>query len=249
MHFLKHILAFVGIKHQSDKYLEAVHNKFSEHVSKYGLSFGTTEEYEFRLAQFIKYDDDINKINANGDNTFVAGHNQFSSWTETEFKSMLGRKKNTSKRVEDETDIDVSTLPKSVDWRTKGAVNPVQDQARCGSCWAFASTAAIEGAHAILTGKLPKLAEQQLVDCDTRSSGCQGGLEVFAYKYAEKHAMDSEADYPYTGKDGSCLSKKKTGTVKVTTYMQPKSGSVASLKASIAKGPTTVAVDAAARPW
>jgi len=53
-----------------------------------------------------------------------------------------------------------------VDWRTKGAVNPVQNQGQCGSCWAFSSTAALEGAHFLNSGNLLKLSESQFVDCD-----------------------------------------------------------------------------------
>lgn len=45
-------------------------------------------------------------------------------------------------------------LPESVDWRTKGVVNPVKNQLNCGSCWAFANVAAIESAAAIATGNL-----------------------------------------------------------------------------------------------
>lgn len=73
------------------------------------------------------------------------------------------------------TKLDASDLPTSVDWVAKGAVNPVQDQGHCGSCWAFSAISSMEGAHFIATGELIKLAEQQCLDCDNKSSGCNGG--------------------------------------------------------------------------
>jgi len=97
-------------------------------------------------------------------------------------------------------ELPVDATPVQVDWREEGAVNPVQDQGQCGSCWAFSSTAAMEGAHFLKTTALLKLSEQQFVDCDPQSDGCDGGLEMYAFEYAKENPQELEKDYPYTAK-------------------------------------------------
>lgn len=142
------------------------------------------------------------------------------------------------------TELSTTNLSTSVDWRTKGAVNPVQDQGQCGSCWAFSSTAAMEGEHFLKTGKLLKLSEQQFVDCDPKSEGCNGGLEAYAFQYAKKNPQELETDYKYTARTGRCKADSAKEIVKATSYTAVPKKSDKQLKAAIDMQPTCVSVDA-----
>jgi len=146
---------------------------FVEHMTEFGLSYGTAEEYKFRLNIFAKKDKEYQKINADPNNTFVVGHNQFSTYTDAEYKKMLG-----FRGVQNQTNVqylESANLTDAVDWRSKGAVNPIKNQGQCGSCWTFSAIAAFEGHHFQATGKLQSFSEQEVVDCDTTSYGCNGG--------------------------------------------------------------------------
>ena len=89
-----------------------------------GLSFGTKEEYEFRFALFKNRDEKYNQINSEQD-SFRVGHNMFSTMTEAEARKMLGT---SYTEVDMEpTYFDTSNLEDSLDWRTKGGVNPVKN--------------------------------------------------------------------------------------------------------------------------
>jgi len=90
--------------------------------------------------------------------------------------------------------ITLSDVPESKDWRDGIHVNPVKDQAQCGSCWAFSATGAVESRYSIDKGTLLSLSEQQLVDCDTASSGCNGGWMDNGFKLFETKGAELETD-------------------------------------------------------
>ena len=65
--------------------------------------------------------------------------------------------------------------------------------------------ASIEAAHFEKHGTTIDISEQQLLDCDTRSQGCQGGWYDWAWNYVNgQGGIEREADYPYNGRKGTC---------------------------------------------
>lgn len=144
-------------------------------------------------------------------------------------------------------DDDTDGLPDEVDWVTAGGVTPVKNQGRCGSCWAFSTTGAMEGAHFVETGELIALSEQNLMDCDKVDHSCEGGLMEDAFKFEESaNGLCSEEDYPYLGTDESECSTDctKVTHTKVKSYTDLPEGDKKALLASLVVQPTSIAMDA-----
>lgn len=199
--------------------MNATHFSFMKHVAEHNLSYATTAEYEARLAIFSERDDLIKQQNANPESTFTLGHNFMSTWTETEYARIRGYRPSglVPNTVENGT-----PNADSVDWVTAGCVTPVKDQGSCGSCWAFSTTGAMEGAHCVAGNTLVSLSEQEIVDCDTKdgNNGCDGGDMYLAMVWTEANALTSEADYKYKGTDGTCNESQVTGVVKCTNAIK-----------------------------
>lgn len=139
-----------------------------------------------------------------------------------------------------------ASAPASVDWRASGAVTPVKNQGRCGSCWAFSTVAVVEGIYQIRTGKLVSLSEQELVDCDTLDDGCDGGISYRALRWiASNGGITTETDYPYTGTTDACnRAKLSHNAVSIAGLRRVATRSEASLANAVAGQPVAVSIEA-----
>jgi len=63
-----------------------------------------------------------------------------------------------------------------------------------------------------------------------------------AFKYAEANMIETEAQYPYTARDGTCHAKG--GSVEVKDYHDVTVNDPTALQAAVAEGPVSVAIDA-----
>lgn len=225
----------------------AIRAAFQEWKAKHAKTYKSPEEEMFRLFNFHK---NYLKVSGHSETSYQVGLNLFADLTEQEFiAKYTGYNYAPVKTgVRSEPQQSLGQIPTSVDWRQQGAVNPVQNQGQCGSCWAFSAVASFEGVAKIAGYQLYKFSEQQLVDCSTAegNQGCNGGLMDQAFEYVKKEGgLEAETSYPYKAVEQKC--KANTTLLlppKVSSWVDVPKDNCTALLNAIALNPTSVAIAA-----
>ena len=192
----------------------AIVEKFNNWIDNFRIQINDNHHYLHVFENWLENDKFIEITN--GQNlTYTVGHNAYSGYSSEEFAQLMGFQANKEliasgnlrggliPSSDVEQTFDLTALPTSVDWRTKGAVTGVKDQGQCGSCWSFSSTGALEGAYAIKNGNLVSFSEQELVDCSNiknggSNMGCNGGNMQPTFDWIGKNGgLCTEQAYPY----------------------------------------------------
>ncbi|XP_066596122.1 cathepsin L1 [Prorops nasuta] len=239
-----------------DLVMEEWHTFKAEHKKLYNSE---TEE-KFRMKIFMDNRHKIAKHNQRyeaGEVSYKLKINKYGDMLHHEFVHLLnGFNKSVNHLLRAQTPLIGASfiepanveLPKTVDWRTLGAVTPIKDQGHCGSCWAFSATGSLEGQHFRKTGVLVSLSEQNLIDCSGKygNNGCNGGLMDQAFKYIkENKGLDSEKSYPYEAENDKCRYNPKNNEATDAGYVDVPEGNEKKLQAAVATvGPVSVAIDA-----
>lgn len=152
---------------------------------------------------------------------------------------------NDDKVGHDDDDRSRNPNPTSVDWRKKGAVTAVKNQGNCGSCWAFSSTGAIEGAWQISKKELTPLSEQELLDCVYQSgTGCNGGWMADAFNWVITYrGITSSGLYPYKAVAGTCRNPPPAAVASLSSQKTVSKTDVA-IGNAVQQQPVSVGVDA-----
>ena len=220
-----------------------------------GKQYLSATERDYRESVYDRNVRKVAKHNAKGF-SWKMGLNKFADLTRKEFSQLYlnngGYNNATHNRVKDYDwkmlSTNLSNLPTSVDWTTKGAVTPVKDQAQCGSCWAFSSTGALEGAWFLKKKLLVNLSEQQLVDCSTSegNQGCNGGLMDYAFQYViDNKGLTTDKAYPYTATGpNNCVAKGLPVAATVSGFKDVPTNSQVALMTAVVQQPVAVAIEA-----
>jgi len=214
------------------------------------------EEKTYRLGVFkqnLKILDAHNAGYEAGNHTWFMKVTQFADMTPYEFTAYVKKGSGGGYVRDPNHKPNIKVLDKvegcgSIDWVSRGAVTPVKNQGNCGSCWSFSATGAMEGRTALSTGYLTSLSEQELVDCDHRDSGCNGGLMDYAFLWVMQNGICSESSYRYTsgntGRSGACQSSYCTSVASVSSYADVTPNSNSQMENAVCSGPVSVAIEA-----
>jgi len=205
-----------------------------------------------RYSIFKQNLDYINEHNAKN-MSFQMEMNRFGDLTFDEFSTTYkGRPVRSESTVSSSSFVPISAdrvgAGGALDWRTKGAVSPIQDQGQCGSCYSFSGIASIEGAWALKKGALIKLSEQQVVDCSRSlgNEGCNGGYEKNVFQYViNNRGIGTSAKYPYTGRDNqACKGSTNPSVVTISSQKSIPANNENAMMTAVQLGPISIAVDA-----
>ena len=232
---------------------EAIKAMFETFKRDHGRHYATMAEELDHFDIFVsnlKQIDERNAVELANGGSAVHGITMFSDMTQADFEDMYLSKLDASKRIGNSTIVDVppyTGVQGLVDWTGK-YTTAVKNQGYCGSCWAFSASEQIESDAMRTLGVSYTLSPEQLVECDTRSSGCNGGWPEWAYDYVKRAGgIETESDYPYTsysGKvGGTCHASSSKFKIKVTGYSSIKGESSMGSYVS-STGPLSICLDA-----
>lgn len=261
-----------GRLHESEAYT------FDNFVKDFGRKYAAgSNEHTYRASVFRDSLLQIQVTNSRAHRSWTAGIHPFMDWTATERAERLhGYKPSGSRRSMTalQTTLDGGLAD---DFEAEGRADlgerlfgtggdafeapapRVRSQGVCGSCWALASVAAVEGqllkANSTWPSSLgnPQLSAQALVDCVQNprhcggKGGCEGATPELAFDYMRDKGLPLEANLPYRPADaGKCpVEPYPSDWARVTLagwHALPRNQAQPLMKALVEVGPAVVAV-------
>ncbi|XP_055296470.1 procathepsin L-like isoform X2 [Sitodiplosis mosellana] len=232
-------------------------HEWDEYKSKYSKKYQNQADDRLHMGIFLQNKNEVmrhNQLFNEGIVSFTMSLNAYSDLSHTEFVSQMNGVRYDGSSASRNTTFDEpsplmqlvhAVLPKSIDWRTKGAVTNVEAQGKCLSCWAFSVLGTVEAQIFRKTGRLVQLSAQNLVDCANSKNKCQPKSIHKAFDYIKRNGLETARSYPYRGDSGLCRYNSRNSAVTIKGYKDLPEGDETSLQQAIANiGPISVCVDA-----
>jgi len=166
-------------------------------------------------ARFANFQNNLRFIESHAATTYTVALNKFADLTAKEFAHLYHKTQiSLEGRSAPPSNVEPSAVtPKSWDWRSKGAVGPVENEGEEGDVSAIVTADALNSAIAVQKKQSwnNSCSVANLVDCVQMQS-----LDA-TFQYAVSHGVDTTASYPT--EKGTCSFNPKTLCTKLTGFI------------------------------
>ena len=231
-----------------------IFSQFQKFIKKFKKNYSSINEF---MSRYIVFKKNYIEIMNSEKSSYNKGINEFSDLTTQEFKKKYLNLNYDAMAASnfDPYHLKISNdAPESLDWRNLNRVVPsVKSMGVCSASYAFSTVGNLEGLYAEHFGKLVDLSTSVIIDCDTKDSGCNGGLMEYTLAWLKDNGIMTEADYPSHSYQSECkIDIDKCVHMRITGFEKLGKGSSTFICADeeemkeflYKKGPVSVALNA-----
>jgi len=223
------------------------YRKFSSELQQDHVPMSGNGDAKQRVKYYRDAKKNIEAVNGDSSSTFTAEVNKFSIMSEAEKNGFRGLNvSNALNRNTRKTKREVTKRSTPTEYSWYSYTTDIKDQGQCGSCWAFAGVAIVETLNKAYGGDLRQMSEQEIVDCNSSGSECNGGWYTTVWDYVKSsNRLAYKSSYDYQGVKGSCSSGSTTNALQYS--LNSYDGSGGSTEADLVSdlysyGPVAIAV-------
>ena len=219
-------------------------NLFVAWKIQYGRNYPNFEEESFRLKNFQKNFLKVQNHAADVKNTFTMKLNQFADLSEEEINQKFVKFSFPDITISDSFDTkNAYSDPESADWTQQSG--SIRDKGQCGDSWSIPTIASLQALQTLENGQFKSLSLAQLIECVSESP-CQGSMVSLTdmFEYVKNNGMESEQDYPWTGKWGKCKYNSDKVSFRIIDYTSIPKGNSDALRHALSTQPIPVGINA-----
>mmetsp|Transcript_12143 Transcript_12143/g.24483 ORF Transcript_12143/g.24483 Transcript_12143/m.24483 type:complete len:449 (+) Transcript_12143:99-1445(+) len=193
---------------------------FEEYVRRHARPYEAgSGEWEIRRELFQRAAAAVQRQNARPDRLWTAALTKLADRTDAELAALRGYDRGVRRSggagvgvqllSAEHREADLAGLPEDFSWRSRlKSMADVQDQSKCGGCWAF-SSATVLRAHAELFQQDRKFSVEEIVSCTPNPNecggqgGCKGATAELAMEYVKANGCQTKEAWEYDGTEDS----------------------------------------------